>query len=228
MKPKHIEARVKQCLAIAECSPCPRRKFGALLLDPIRNTLLIDAYNGGPRGGGDICGGHYCLREGIDAKDLQITVHPSDRGLPCLYTLDHITEYGSNRLNMSYDPTTLESLKKQILATNPPLASGTMYEQGCHHAEMNLITNAAARGVATAGAWLIITGEPCILCAKLLHHAGISKVICVRGGFLGGEAGPEYLRVHGVEVEYIHGPQDPRLSSGSVVSSLSVKSNDTK
>ena len=33
--------------------------------------------------------------------------------------------------------------------------------------------NAAASGVATRGAWIIVTGEPCVLCAKLIHHAGI-------------------------------------------------------
>ena len=100
--------------------------------------------------------------------------------------------------------------REKLLADNPPIKSGTMYEIGCHHAEWNVISNAAARGVATAGAWLIVTGEPCILCAKLIHHAGITKVLCVRGGFMGGDAGPVYLRQHGVEVEYVEGPQDPR------------------
>lgn len=156
MKTKHIEARIKQCIAISECSPCPRRKFGALLLDPQRNVLLMDGYNGGPRGGVGLCGGDHCLR--------------TTQGIP----------------------------------------SGIQYELGCHHAEMNVITNAAAQGVATDGAWLIVTGEPCILCAKLAHHAGIAKVICVAGGFIGGDAGPQYLRQHGVLVDYVDGPPDPR------------------
>ena len=82
-------------------------------------------------------------------------------------------------------------------------------EIGCHHAEMNVICNAAANGVATDGAWLIVTGEPCLLCAKLIHHAGIRKVIVVQGGYAG-ENGVGYLREHGVAVDELEGPQDPR------------------
>ena len=51
MKDKHIRIRIEQCLALAKASNCPRRKFGALLLDPTRNVVLMDGYNGGPRGG---------------------------------------------------------------------------------------------------------------------------------------------------------------------------------
>src|SRR5688500_20309728 len=63
MKEKHIRIRIEQCLALAEASNCPRRKFGALLLDPERNVVLMDGYNGGPRGGGNLCGGEVCLRD---------------------------------------------------------------------------------------------------------------------------------------------------------------------
>ena len=220
MKSKHVEARIKQCLAIAECSPCPRRKFGALLLDPARNVLLMDGYNGGPRGGGGICGGDRCLRDGLkpeevevrgpngvddhDIEDAWVYVQGKSVSIP-MVTPDGETvwkPHGWRDEALAY--------REKLLAVNPPVASGTRYEIGCHHAEMNVITNAAARGVATAGAWMIVTGEPCILCAKLLHHAGIVKVICVKGGFLGGDDGPKYLRQHGVAVEYVDGPQDPR------------------
>ena len=51
MKEKHIRIRIEQCLALSKASNCPRRKFGALLLDPERNVTLMDGYNGGPRGG---------------------------------------------------------------------------------------------------------------------------------------------------------------------------------
>ncbi|MCA9547014.1 MAG: hypothetical protein KC613_21580, partial [Myxococcales bacterium] len=116
LKSKHIRIRIEQCLALAKASNCPRRRFGALLLDPDRNVILMDGYNGGPRGGGRLCGGNVCLR-------------------------DHLH-----------------------------IQSGTRMEVGCHHAEMNVICNAAANGVSTRGAWLLVTGEPCVLCAKLIHH----------------------------------------------------------
>ncbi|MEM1414507.1 MAG: deaminase [Myxococcota bacterium] len=160
MKPKHVRIRVQQCLALAEASNCPRRKFGALLLDPQRNVILMDGYNGGPRGGGELCGGEECLRDTLGVK------------------------------------------------------SGTRMEVGCHHAEMNVICNAAANGVATKGAWLIVTGEPCTLCAKLLHHAGVARVLVVEGGYLGAN-GVDYLREHGVEVVALDGPKDPRLAEAT-------------
>ena len=158
MKEKHIRIRVQQCLALAEASNCPRRKFGALLLDPQRNVILMDGYNGGPRGGGELCGGSDCLRDTLSVE------------------------------------------------------SGTRMEIGCHHAEMNVICNAAANGVSTRGAWLIVTGEPCILCSKLIHHAGIDRVLIVEGGYIGAN-GVEYLRGHGVDVQGVAGPKDPRATA---------------
>ncbi len=157
MKDKHVRIRIEQCLALAKASNCPRRKFGALLLDPERNVVLMDGYNGGPRAGGELCGGDVCVRD--------------ERGIP----------------------------------------SGQRMELGCHHAEMNVICNCAAAGVAAKGAWLFVTGEPCVLCAKLIHHAGITKVIIVGGGYAG-ENGVGYLLEHGVLVQAVAGPQDERLS----------------
>ena len=158
MKPKHLAIRIEQCLALAQASNCPRRTFGALLVDPRRNVVLMDGYNGGPRGGGRLCGGEVCLRD--DEK----------------------------------------------------IISGTRVEVGCHHAEMNVICNAAANGVPTDGAWLIVTGEPCMMCAKLIHHAGIEQVVIVEGGFMGAN-GVEYLKQHGIMVETTEGPKDPRARS---------------
>ena len=155
MKEKHLRIRIEQCLALAKASNCPRAKFGALLVDPNRNVILMDGYNGGPRGGGDLCGGDICLRD-----------------------------------------------TEQVL-------SGTRVEVGCHHAEMNVVCNAAANGVSTKEAWMIVTGEPCMMCAKLIHHSGISQVIVVDGGF-GGANGIDYLEQHGVVVQRTEGPKDPR------------------
>ncbi|MEC7984247.1 MAG: deaminase [Myxococcota bacterium] len=160
MKEKHIKIRIEQCISLSKASNCPRRKFGALLLDPERNVILMDGYNGGPRSGGELCGGDECLRN---------------------------------------------TMKVQ---------SGTRMEIGCHHAEMNVICNAAANGVATRNAWLIVTGEPCTMCAKLIHHAGISRVLVVSGGYMGAN-GCTYLEKHGVTVQAVEGPKDPRLEKAS-------------
>jgi dCMP deaminase len=47
------------------------------------------------------------------------------------------------------------------------------------------------------------------MCAKLIHHSGISKVVIVDGGFMG-ENGVGYLTEHGVEIQSADGPKDPR------------------
>jgi len=157
MKDKHLDIRIRQCLILAEASGCPRRRFGAVLVDPERNVVLADGYNGGPRGQeGSLCRGTWCERDGVK--------------------------------------------------------SGTMMELGCHHAESNVIANAAANGVPTHGSWMIVTGEPCPMCAKLMHHAGVVCVVVVRGGYAGGSAGVEYLERVGVQVVYRDGPRDPRSS----------------
>ncbi len=109
MKDKHLAIRIQQCLALAEASNCPRRKFGALLVDPARNVILMDGYNGGPRGGGRLCGGEECLRD------------------------------------------------------SQSVVSGTRVEIGCHHAEMNLICNAAANVVSTYCSLLFFTCYPCMI-----------------------------------------------------------------
>jgi dCMP deaminase len=158
VKEKHIKAWVEACIVFSKLSNCPRRKFGALLVDPRRMAIIGTGYNGAPRGGGDLCGGTVCLRD------------------------------------------------------TQKVPSGTRVEIGCHHAEMNVICNAAAGGIATLGAWLIVTGEPCLMCSKLIHHAGIVKVLVVSGGYLG-ENGVEYLTEHGVDVVCVDGPQDPRRAA---------------
>jgi len=190
MKDKHIRARIEACLALAACSNCPRGKHGAMLLDPERNVVLADGYNGAPRGGGELCGGSYCLRNGLDRTSMHILPEGGD-----------LTIQVDGRVLERYPKTTRNRdlwARMDALAT-PPIPSGTNTEVGCHHAEMNVICNAAANGTATKGGWLIVTGEPCRMCAKLIHHAGIVKVLVVNGGY-GGPNGVGYLRKHGVEV----------------------------
>jgi dCMP deaminase len=162
VREKHLQVRIAQCLSLSEASPCPRRKFGAMLVRPESNITVTDGYNGPPRGGGELCGGDYCIR---DSEEIP---------------------------------------------------SGQMCEVGCHHAETNAILNAARIGARTEGTWLIVTGEPCLMCAKNIHHAGVVRVVCVEGGYFAGDrasSGTVYLRDHGVAVEYVDGPKDPRLES---------------
>ena len=84
------------------------------------------------------------------------------------------------------------------------IRSGTHMEVGCHHAEMNAILNAARVGVSTLGMHLIVTAEPCKMCARAIHHAGISKVYVLTGNYAEEElTGLSYLKKNGVELERI-------------------------
>jgi len=57
------------------------------------------------------------------------------------------------------------------------IVSGRDTQIGCHHAEFNAIANAAYEGVKLEAAWMLCTAPPCVMCAKLIHHSGIQKVI---------------------------------------------------
>ena len=224
MKDKHIQVRIKQCLALAQASPCSRRKLAAILIDPNRNAVLADGYNGGPRGSPEkFCGGWFCERDGFDhekawieqesqkagkSQEPEVQVHYED--------LKRVQAFsGSSSSLGENDAEALERALvwiKGMAQKYPPIPSGTHIEIGCHHAEMNVICNAAAQGTPTKGAWMIVLAEPCKMCAKLIHHAGITKVIVVDGGYLGGKDGINYLRSNGVQVQEVEGPKDPRMS----------------
>lgn len=79
--------------------------------------------------------------------------------------------------------------------TEQGIQSGTACEVGCHHAEMNALLNALRLGHSTLGAGLIVTCEPCLMCAKMIHHAGIAKVLYLNKGYASLE-GVEYLEEH--------------------------------
>lgn len=148
MDVRHIRVRMQQVDALAKLSRCCRQQFGAMILDPERKQVLVDGYNGPPRGDdGDLCGGKVCTRELLQIR------------------------------------------------------SGTQSDVGCYHAEQNAILNAANKGVALAGTWLFVQGEPCIGCARDIYHAGV-KVVVIRGGGYTTEEGVEFLRKHRVEVKY--------------------------
>ena len=152
MNPKHLKVRVAQCDLIASNSPCPRRKVGALIIDPETNVIVSEGYNGTPRGSEHhYCGGDYlCERE--------------ERAIP----------------------------------------SGTRNDVGCHHAEMNAILNASRVGQSTLGKWLIVNCDPCLMCAKAIHHSGIIKVYAPLDTSYDGE-GLSYLRDNRVETTTLEG-----------------------
>lgn len=147
LKEKHLLVRVAQCDLIASSSPCPRRKVGALIIDPQTNVIISEGYNGTPRGSSyALCGGDTCER------------------------------------------------------TTREIPSGTQNDVGCHHAEMNAILNATRTGNSTLGKWLVVNCDPCLMCAKAIHHAGISVVYAPCDENSSRKDGHEYLLRNKVHV----------------------------
>ena len=62
------------------------------------------------------------------------------------------------------------------------IASGTRHEL-CYaiHAEQNAIIQAAKLGVSIQDATLYCTHQPCVICAKMIVNAGISRVVYREG-----------------------------------------------
>lgn len=108
-------------------------------------------------------------------------------------------------ISEGYNGTPRGSTKKycggdQCLRSSMSIKSGSSNDIGCHHAEMNAILNAARIGQSTMDKWLIVNCDPCLMCAKAIHHSGIRIVYCpseVEGDFA---QGLDYLRANGVSL----------------------------
>jgi dCMP deaminase len=70
-----------------------------------------------------------------------------------------------------------------------------------HHAEANLIGNAAKKGISTDKCIMYVTTSPCIDCAKLIEISGISKVFYEEDYH--NEDGIAYLKQAGIYIAQI-------------------------
>lgn len=77
------------------------------------------------------------------------------------------------------------------------------------HAEANAITKLARSNNASVGATLYITLSPCRECAKLIHQAGITRVV-YRDAYKD-MSGLEFLTAAGVDVSALPGEGDPTI-----------------
>jgi dCMP deaminase len=85
------------------------------------------------------------------------------------------------------------------LRTKLSIKSGTQSDLGCHHAEMNAILNASRAGIQTLNKWLLTSCDPCLMCAKAIHHAGIIRVYAPQEQTQ--MAGLHYLAEQGIEIK---------------------------
>ena len=79
------------------------------------------------------------------------------------------------------------------------IPSGTQHEL-CYaiHAEQNAIIQAAKLGISIEGATLYCTHQPCVICAKMIVNAGITRVMYEQG--YPDEFAVEILKEAGVEL----------------------------
>ena len=82
------------------------------------------------------------------------------------------------------------------------IPSGTKHEL-CYaiHAEQNAIIQAARMGVEIEGSTIYCTHQPCVICAKMIVNAGISRVVYGEG--YPDEFSLEILREGGVQLERV-------------------------
>lgn len=79
------------------------------------------------------------------------------------------------------------------------IKSGSSIEIGCHHAEMNAIANSAKKGISLKDCTIIISTNPCLSCAKMIHHSGLAAVVVPNESNYS-EDGIEYLIQNKIEV----------------------------
>ncbi|MEL7609984.1 MAG: cytidine/deoxycytidylate deaminase family protein [Bacillota bacterium] len=72
--------------------------------------------------------------------------------------------------------------RQECLRRQRNIPSGTMQEI-CYaiHAEQNAIIQAAKLGVSIEGATLYCTHQPCVICAKMIVNAGITRILYAQG-----------------------------------------------
>jgi len=69
------------------------------------------------------------------------------------------------------------------------------------HAEQNAIIQAALHGVNTRDSTLYCTNHPCVICAKMIINAGITRIV-IRDGY-SDKLAAEMLREAGISVEQL-------------------------
>jgi len=72
------------------------------------------------------------------------------------------------------------------------------------HAEQNAIIQAALHGVSAKGSTLYCTHHPCVICAKMIINAGISRIV-IRDSY-GDALAADMLREAGISAETLKTP----------------------
>jgi len=69
------------------------------------------------------------------------------------------------------------------------------------HAEQNAIIQAALHGVSTKGSTLYCTNHPCVICAKMIINAGVTRIV-IRDSY-DDKLATDMLKEAGIQVEQL-------------------------
>jgi dCMP deaminase len=141
--------------AVAARADCTRRRIGCVIVDPQTHDIIQTGYNGAPTGQPG------CL-DGACPRGLHY-----ERTVVSLKHMDPRTRCGCGKAWPCKD------------AVDP----ASSYDTGpgaciAIHAEANALIRA---GKLSRGAHMYVTAEPCGGCVKMIHGAGIAKVVWPHG-----------------------------------------------
>jgi deoxycytidylate deaminase len=197
---EHLLVRIDQCMALASVSRCVRSQYAAMLIDPAENIALMDGFNGpldppnkeDRRGFSSLCKGSWCIRNGVTEADIKVVHTDTSIGRMIAERRNEGPGYYLVHKSIEKDiafiddcvlsgPLTNSEIDDEIvdIVENLPFIEFGQHEVGCLCAERQLIFGCARRGVPTRGLWMIVTGSPCMACAKAICAAGISRVIVI-------------------------------------------------
>ncbi|MBE9486754.1 MAG: hypothetical protein IMY82_06255 [Chloroflexi bacterium] len=156
------------------------RQVGAVIVDDDGNLLSMGC-NEVPKANG---GCPWPEEEDIDFRDFQNGFDPSVKMKERIIaeTLEKLKKAGW--LNDTYETLDVAGMVTEaIYLEDAPLKKArisSILEFGrIVHAEMNAITDAAKRGIATKGMFLYCTTYPCHMCARHIISAGIKNVVFI-------------------------------------------------
>lgn len=141
--------------AVAARADCSRRRIGCVVVDPLTHDIIQTGYNGAPTGQPG------CL-EGACPRGLHY-----ERTVTSLRHMDFRTLCGCGGpwpCSKAVDPTSSYD-------TGPGACISI-------HAEANALIRA---GKLSRGAHMYVTDEPCGGCVKMIHGAGIQRVVWPNG-----------------------------------------------
>ena len=180
---KYDRVLMQTAQLFAKQSKAEKLKVGAVLAREGR--VLITGYNGTVSGFSNICEDtlFICPKcnkpiDDVTEKNLRLQPDPFNTGNDITLACPNMDcrSIFKKRANLT-EFFNAHTTMKRIAMFHFPEFVHLKTRDFVLHAEQNVITYAAKRGIATDGCTLYITHSPCKECAKLIVQAGIVRVV---------------------------------------------------